>query len=86
MNKFGAIDGAVRTVAEQEENIRNAMEEQSQGSRQILEAIGQLGEITRQVKNGSLEMLEGSNEVIKEGKNHKGINTLINEVSRFKVE
>jgi methyl-accepting chemotaxis protein len=97
------------------------MEEQSQGSKQILEAIGQLGEITRQVKDGSLEMLDGSNEVIKEGKNlnkvtaeitggmnemansamainsavvqvselsgknHQGIDTLMNEVSRFKV-
>jgi methyl-accepting chemotaxis protein len=122
LNKFEAIDGAVRTVAEQEENIRNAMEEQSQGSKQILESIGQLGEITRQVKDGSLEMLEGSNEVIKEGKNlnrvtteitggmnemangamainsaviqvselsgknNNGINTLMVEVSRFKVE
>jgi methyl-accepting chemotaxis protein len=45
------------------------MEEQSQGSKQILESIGQLGEITRHVKDGSLEMLEGSNEIIKEGKN-----------------
>jgi methyl-accepting chemotaxis protein len=122
LNKFGAIDGAVRTVAEQEESIRNAMEEQSQGSKQILDAIGQLGDITRQVKDGSLEMLKGSNEVIREGKNlnkvtteitgsmkemakdamainstvvqvselsgknHGGINTLMNEVSRFKVE
>jgi len=69
LNKFGAIDGAIQTVAEQEENIRNAMEEQSQGSKQILESIGQLSEITRHVKDGSLEMLEGSNEIIKEGKN-----------------
>jgi methyl-accepting chemotaxis protein len=62
LNKFGAIDDAIKTVAEQEENIRNAMEEQSQGSKKILESIGQLSEITRHVKSGSLEMLEGSNE------------------------
>ncbi|MDR0688892.1 MAG: methyl-accepting chemotaxis protein, partial [Spirochaetaceae bacterium] len=46
-----------------------AMEEQSVGSRQILEVIGQLNEITQMVKGGSDEMLEGSREVITEGKN-----------------
>jgi methyl-accepting chemotaxis protein len=45
------------------------MEEQSVGSQQILEVIGQLNEITQQVKGGSLEMLEGSREVITEGRN-----------------
>jgi methyl-accepting chemotaxis protein len=69
LNKFGAIDGAVKTVSDQEENIRNAMEEQGQGSKQILDAIGKLNEITQQVKGSSLEMLEGSKEVIKEGGN-----------------
>jgi methyl-accepting chemotaxis protein len=38
------------------------------GSRQILEVIGQLNEITQMVKGGSEEMLEGSKEVITEGK------------------
>jgi methyl-accepting chemotaxis protein len=69
LNKFEAIDLGVRTVSDQEENIRNAMEEQGAGSRQILEAIGKLNEITRQVKSGSTEMLEGSKEVISESKN-----------------
>jgi methyl-accepting chemotaxis protein len=69
LNKFEAIDGGVRTVSDQEENIRNAMEEQSAGSKQILEAIGQLNEITRMVKNGSVQMLEGSRQVIQESKN-----------------
>jgi methyl-accepting chemotaxis protein len=69
LNKFEAIDNGVKTVSEQSENIRNAMEEQSVGSRQILEVISQLNEITQQVKGGSLEMLEGSKEVITEGRN-----------------
>jgi len=69
LNKFEAIDNGVRTVAEQEEVIRNAMDEQSHGSRQILQASGQVSEITRQVKGGSQEMLGGSKSVIKEGKN-----------------
>ncbi|MDR2375026.1 MAG: methyl-accepting chemotaxis protein [Treponema sp.] len=69
LNKFEAIDGGVRTVSDQEENIRNAMEEQSAGSRQILEAIGQLNEVTQMVKTSSEEMLEGSKQVIQESRN-----------------
>jgi methyl-accepting chemotaxis protein len=69
LNKFEAIDRGVRTVSDQEENIRNAMEEQSAGSKQILEAIGQLNEVTQMVKGSSDEMLEGSRQVIEEGKN-----------------
>jgi methyl-accepting chemotaxis protein len=36
--KFEAIDGGVKTVFQQEENIRNSMEEQGKGSQHILEA------------------------------------------------
>jgi methyl-accepting chemotaxis protein len=69
LNKFEAIDGGVKTVSDQEENIRNAMEEQSAGSKQILEAIGTLNDATQMVKGGSDEMLEGSRQVIQESKN-----------------
>jgi len=68
-DKFENIDSDVKIVADQETNIRNAMEEQGQGSKQILQAIGQVNEITREVKGSAKEMLEGSNEVIKESKN-----------------
>jgi methyl-accepting chemotaxis protein len=67
--KFESIDGGVRTVSDQEANIRNAMEEQGEGSKQILEAIGKLNDITQLVKQSSQEMLEGSREVIHESKN-----------------
>jgi methyl-accepting chemotaxis protein len=122
LNKFEAIDSGVKTVAEQEEIIRHAMEEQGEGSKQLLQGTGNLNEITKKVKTGSEEMLEGSKEVIKESqnlekatqeitgginemasgadqiniavnhvneisaKNREGINTLLREVSRFKVE
>jgi methyl-accepting chemotaxis protein len=69
LNKFEAIDTGVKTVSEQEENIRNAMEEQNEGSKQILEAISRLNDLTNMVKSGSEEMLEGSQQVIHEGKN-----------------
>jgi methyl-accepting chemotaxis protein len=66
--KFEAIDSAIKTVSDQEKNISSAMEEQSSGSRHILEAIKHLNEITQSVRNGSTEMLNGSREVIKESK------------------
>ncbi|MHC6203071.1 methyl-accepting chemotaxis protein [Breznakiellaceae bacterium SP9] len=68
LNKFKAIDSGVQTVADQEENIRNAMEEQSTGSKQILEALSALNDATLQVKSGSNEMLDGSRQVIEEGR------------------
>ncbi|MDR0553853.1 MAG: methyl-accepting chemotaxis protein [Treponema sp.] len=77
LNKFEAIDMGVKTVADQEENIRNAMEEQAAGSKQVLEAISQVNEITQQVKGGSEEMLEGSKEVIHESKNLERVTTEI---------
>jgi methyl-accepting chemotaxis protein len=122
LNKFEAIDSSIKVVADQEENIRNAMEEQGVGSRQILEGTGKLNEINRDVKSGSSEMHEGAQEVIREssnlekitqeitsgmkevtsgvdlinaavkhvneisGKNREGIDVLIKEVSRFKVD
>jgi len=122
LNKFEAIDSSVKTVAQQEEIIRNAMEEQGEGSKQILSSIGGLNEITGQVKSSSQEMMVGAKEVIHEsqnlekqtqeitsgmnemaeganeintavnqvneisGRNREGIDTLMREVSKFKVD
>jgi methyl-accepting chemotaxis protein len=97
------------------------MEEQDIGSRQIVQGVIEITEITRQVKSGSNEMLQGAKEVIQESealdkatqeisqgmnemasgadqintavnhvndissKNREAIDTLIKEVSRFKV-
>jgi methyl-accepting chemotaxis protein len=65
--RFESIDSSVKTVAEMEENILNAMEEQGGGSKQA--GSVSLTEITKQVKAGSQEMLEGSQEVIRESQN-----------------
>jgi len=69
LSKFEAIDTSVKTVSQQEEIIRNAMEEQGVGSKQILEGVGNINAITRQVKGDSREMLEEAREVIKESDN-----------------
>jgi methyl-accepting chemotaxis protein len=69
LRKFEAIDTGVKTVSEQEANVRAAMEEQGTGSKQILEAVEQLNTITRQVEANSVQMLEGSKAVMQESKN-----------------
>jgi methyl-accepting chemotaxis protein len=122
ISKFEAIDTNVKIVSQQEENIRSAMEEQGTGSKQILDGVGGINQITRQVTSDSSEMHTSSKEVIRESenleketqqitvgmnemasgaeqinsaaehvskisiKNREGINTLIKEVSRFKVD
>jgi len=65
-SEFEAIDNAVQTVAKQEDNIRSTMEEQTMGSKQIMEGIGSVKEITGKVQKGSREMLANTKEVIRE--------------------
>ncbi|GBU28348.1 methyl-accepting chemotaxis protein [Treponema sp. R8-4-B8] len=69
LKRFEAIDSDVKTVSEQEEIIRHAMEEQGEGSNQLLQGTANLNGITQQVKASSEEMREGSQEVLKESQN-----------------
>jgi len=69
LTRFESIDSGVKTVADQEGNIRNAMEEQGEGSKQVLQSVSGLNELTQQVKSSSEEMLQGSQEVMKESQN-----------------
>ncbi|MDR1399128.1 MAG: methyl-accepting chemotaxis protein [Treponema sp.] len=71
--RFEAISDGVRKVTEQETNVRTAMEEQGVGSKNILEAISGLYEITGNVTQGA-HMIEGrSREAIKESQTLKRI-------------
>ena len=69
LTKFQAIDSSVNIVAEQEDLIRNAMEEQGEGSKQLLIGISRVNELTQKVKDDSGKMLEGAKEVISESAN-----------------
>ena len=64
--RFSAIDTGVKTVSHHELNIRNAMEEQEIGGKQILHSIGRLKEITISVKNGSDDMTQSGYDLVKE--------------------
>lgn len=78
LNRFEAIDSGVKVVSDQEENIRNAMEEQQSGGQQVLDVIARLNDITQDVRNGSTTMLMGSKKIIGESEN---LGTLTDEVS-----
>jgi methyl-accepting chemotaxis protein len=69
LSRFEAIDSSVKIVADQGENIRDAMQEQGQGSKHILSGIDDITDITRQVRSGSSEMSRGAEEVIRESSN-----------------
>ena len=58
LDKFDAIGNGVKTVAEQEDNILHTMEEQGEGSNQILQAIGNVTEVTHQVKEAARRLVE----------------------------
>jgi CheY-like chemotaxis protein/methyl-accepting chemotaxis protein len=64
--RFGAIDTGVKTVSTHEQNIRNAMEEQEAGGKQILDAIARLKEITVSVQKGSEDMSKSGSDLIRE--------------------
>jgi methyl-accepting chemotaxis protein len=61
--QFGTIFELTKTVSSQERVINDAMQQQNEGGRQILEAIKQINVITSDVKSGSNQMLEGSRQV-----------------------
>jgi len=67
--RFAAIDNGVKTVAQHEENIRNAMEEQEIGGRQILDAVGRLKDITASVHKGTEDMSKSGDEMIQKTNN-----------------
>jgi len=73
LNRFEDIDGKVKTISEQETEIRGAMEEQETGSKQILEAVTQLKNLTGTVLNDASAIVVEGNAVIGESKNLKGI-------------
>jgi len=58
LSRFEVIDTGVKTVSTHELNIRNAMEEQEVGGKQILESMDRLKDISVTVKKGAGDMLQ----------------------------
>ena len=66
--QFDIIFDHTQTVSTQESVIKNAMDEQSAGSRQSLEAIHQINDVTQNVKNSAAVMEQGAERIIGEMK------------------
>jgi len=81
-SKYEEVLGGVTKVRDQEQEIRNAMEEQSAGSSQVLQAIQQINEITSEIKNGSSEILLGSKTILEEMHRLSDITRQINQSSQ----
>lgn len=76
--QFEVIFEMTNTVKNQDIVIKNSMEEQSAGSTQVLQAIGEIQETTRVVHDGSLAILEGGNQIGKEMKVLSDVTSEIN--------
>lgn len=71
--------------------IALAMQEQNEGSRQVLEALDNIQNITLEIKNGSIEMNEGTTIILNEMNNledisrrvHKSLGEMISELSEI---
>jgi methyl-accepting chemotaxis protein len=66
LDRFEGIDIKVRTVSDQEAGIRGAMEEQETGSRQILDAVTRLREISGTVSREAEDIASEGQEAIRE--------------------
>lgn len=66
--RFDTMYDLSRTVAEQETLIKSAMDEQGIGSKQVLEALSEMREISTKVRDASQQITTGSAEVLDEVK------------------
>jgi methyl-accepting chemotaxis protein len=73
LERFETIEKEVEIVSNQETQIRNAMEEQGTGSRQILEAVTQLNSVTGLVRSASSDMAAESKKIMDESRDLKQI-------------
>jgi methyl-accepting chemotaxis protein len=69
MEKFNTIETFVNTVSLETNNIKTAMEKQSADGKDILASIDSLDELTQEVSGKSVQMLNGSRQVITESRN-----------------
>jgi methyl-accepting chemotaxis protein len=63
---FGAVAKQINEANGLIQEIRLAMKEQNEGSRQVLEALDEIQNITVQIRDGSLEMNQGAAMILKE--------------------
>ena len=77
--KFESIYAVAQTVRNQERVVMNAMTEQNEGNKQVLEAMRSINDATATVKGSSGEMLTGAEQVVIEMSNLAEVTRRINE-------
>ncbi|MCR4938786.1 MAG: methyl-accepting chemotaxis protein [Treponemataceae bacterium] len=76
--KFNVIYDLAQTVMRQENVIMNAMSEQAEGNKQVLDAIRNINSSTSEVKEGSVQMVSGGKQIVKEMENLSNVTRNIN--------
>ncbi|WP_191017888.1 methyl-accepting chemotaxis protein [Treponema zioleckii] len=76
--QFNVIFEHTQTVNHQESVIKSAMDEQSAGSKQVIDAIHQINSITNDVRDSATIMEQGSNRILSEMTKLSAITTEIN--------
>ncbi len=76
--QFNVIFEHTQTVNHQESVIKSAMDEQSAGSKQVIDAIHQINSITNDVRDSAAIMEQGSNRILSEMTKLSSITTEIN--------
>jgi methyl-accepting chemotaxis protein len=64
--QFDVIYEFAKTVRDQEAVVKNAMDEQNQGNRQVLAAMKSITDSTVSVKQNSTEIIKGTDKVVEE--------------------
>lgn len=77
--KFDIIYTLANTVQEQEAVVMNAMTEQNEGNKQVVDAMREINDFSVTVRNGSNEMLEGSEQIVNEMQVLSDVTTKIND-------
>jgi methyl-accepting chemotaxis protein len=73
LKQFYDIDKGFETVSAQSLEIRNSMEQQDAGNKEVLAAIGSSNEVARKVRGSSSEIQSTSQELARESKNLEGL-------------
>ena len=85
LKQFEDIDKGFETVSGQSMSIRNSMEQQDAGNKEILAAMGSSNEITQNVRSNSSEIHNAGREAVDESKNLENltgeVTNAINEIA-----
>jgi methyl-accepting chemotaxis protein len=94
LHEFDAIEQNIKNVTEQADRVQKAMSEQAEGSKEIIAESGNLAQIIEETTNGVSEIavaveeintsVQNVNEI--SAKNQEGVETLMKEVSQFKID